>query len=96
MSRRERLLAVATSRWTERACMVVIAGCFASRTDVGFWATVALCALLCAVILLSTLPALLRAYRTGRDWPDTAEGREYARRTAVRLNKENKNKIELK
>lgn len=96
MSRRERLLGILTSRWTERAYMVVIVGCLATRTDTGFRVAVALCALFCAAILLATLPALLRAYRATRDWPDTAEGREYARRTAVRLENENKNKIELK
>lgn len=76
--------------------MALVAGCFASRTDTGFRVAVALCVLLCAVILLATLPALLRTYRAGRDWPDTPEGREHARRTAVRLENENKNKIELK
>lgn len=96
MSRRDRLLAVLTSRWTERAYMVVIVGCLATRTDTGFRVAVALCVLLCAAILLATLPALRQVYRATRDWPDTAEGREYARRTAARLEKENKNKIELK
>lgn len=75
--------------------MAVIVGCLASRTDTGFWAAVALCALLCAGLLLATLPALLQLRRALRDWPDTPEGREYARRTAARLEKENKNKIEL-
>ncbi|WP_297931841.1 hypothetical protein [uncultured Alistipes sp.] len=95
MSWRERLPAVLTSRWTERAYMVVIVGCLASRTDAGRRAALVLCALLCAGILLATLPALLRLRRATRDWPDTPEGREHARRTAQRLEKENKNKIEL-
>lgn len=77
---KERLTAILTSRWTERACMVVIIGCCASRTEAGYR----------AAILLATLPALLQARRAERRWSDTPEGREYARRTAMQPEKENK------
>ncbi len=93
---RDRLLAVATSRWTERICMAVIVGCLVRRTDTGLRVAIALCVLLCTTILLATLPALLKVYRAGRDWPDTPEGSEHACRTAMQLEKETKNKIEPK
>ncbi len=92
----ERLLLLATSRWTGRIYLVVVAGCCATQTRTGRVAAAVVCGLCCLTLLVAALPTLRELRRKWRDWPDTAEGRAYAQQLAQRLNEENKNKIELK
>lgn len=95
MNWRRKLCGIVTSRWTYAACVYMLIMALWSRNR-GWWIAACIAAgTLIAGLLLGTVPALRQVNRAWRDFPNTPEAEEYARRKRKELENEDKNKIEL-
>lgn len=91
----EKLVGIVTSRWMQGLYFGILCIAVWSRSR-GWWIAACVAAgTLIAGLLLGTVPALRQINRAWRDYPNTPEAEEYARRKRKELENEDKNKIEL-
>ncbi len=82
----------ATSAIVFLTCQV----CLFVRTREAWIIAAVVCGTACVALLAAWSPAQYRAWRAGRDYPDTPEARAYHRRKREELLENDKNSIELK